>query len=147
MVEHDVSDRRFYSGTWAANHPRFLKIAQYLIQKIGDLSFTYSDGNTLLMSAITSDTTLLAAALNTYSRNLAAGQQVIAGQRYAMGVIVVTGAAAPTLMGALAATAGENSISPQLCSVITGQTDLPASITAGSLTNTQSLIYAVAVGA
>lgn len=134
-----VTALRINSGSTAAGAtPTLVRAGLYSVD---------ASGNLTLMSAITSDTTLLAAALNTYSRNLAANQTVVAGQRYAIGVIVVTAATAPTLVGCLASTAGENSISPQLCSVITGQTDLPASITAGSLSTTQSLIYAVAVGA
>ncbi|GAA4824362.1 right-handed parallel beta-helix repeat-containing protein [Streptomyces ziwulingensis] len=134
-----VTALRINSGSTAAGAtPTLVRAGLYSVDSAGALT---------LMSAITSDTTLLAAALTTYSRTLAAPQQVVAGQRYAIGVMVVTGATAPTLTGCLAATAGENSISPQLCSVITGQSDLPSSLAAGALSTTQSLIYAVAVGA
>lgn len=134
-----VTALRINSGSTAAGAtPTLVRAGLYSVD---------ASGNLTLMSAITSDATLLAAALNTYSRNLAANQTVVAGQRYAIGVIVVTGATAPTLVGCLASTATENAISPQLCGVLTGQTDLPASITAGSIAATQSFIYAVAVGA
>lgn len=134
-----VTALRINSGSTAAGAtPTLVRAGLYSVD---------SSGNLTLMSAITSDTSLLAAALTTYSRNLAANQTVVAGQRYAIGLIVVTAAAAPTVTGCLAATGGENSLSPQLCATITGQTDLPSTITAGSLTQTQSLIYAVAVGA
>lgn len=135
-----VTAIRINSGTTAAG-------ATPTLVRAGLYSVDATTGNLTLMSAITSDTSLLAAALTTYSRNLAANQTVQAGQRYAIGLIVVTGAAAPTAVGVLAATGGENSLSPALCAVLTSQADLPSSVTAGSLTQTQSLIYAVAVGA
>jgi hypothetical protein len=106
-----------------------------------------SSGNLTLLSAITSDTSIFAATQTAYTRNLATSQQVIAGQRYAIGVIVVTGAAAPTMSGALCGIPSENAISPQLCGTLTSQSDLPSSITAGSVSQTMSFIYAVAVGA
>lgn len=134
-----VTALRLNSGTTAAGATPTL--ARYGLYSVD------SSGNLTLMSAITSDTSIFSVALTTYTRSLAASQTVVAGQRYAIGAIVVTTATAPTIMGALAATGNENAISPQLCGTLTGQTDLPSSITAASVAQTQSVFYGVAVGA
>ncbi|MFI9824416.1 right-handed parallel beta-helix repeat-containing protein [Streptomyces sp. NPDC052013] len=134
-----VTALRINSGsTVAGATPSLVRMGLYAVDSAGALT---------LMSATSSDTNLFGVALTSYSRSLAAPQQLIAGQRYAIGVIVVTSAAAPTIVGALTATAAENAVSPQLCASLTGQSDLPASLAAGAVAATQSLIYAVAVGA
>lgn len=104
-------------------------------------------GNLTQMSATTSDTTVFAAAFTSYTRTLAAAQMLVAGQLYAIGVLVVTSAAVPQVTGGNFASGAENLASPSVCAVLTGQTDIPASITAASLTATITGMYAVAVGA
>jgi hypothetical protein len=106
-----------------------------------------STGNLTLMSATVSDTSVFAATFTSYSRNLAAAQTLVAGQLYAIGVLVVTAATVPQVAGGNYASGQENLTAPQFCAVLTSQSDIPASITAGSLTSTVTAVYAVAVGA
>jgi hypothetical protein len=61
--------------------------------------------------------------------------------------MIVTAAATPTAVGLAAAVAGENGLAPMMCSSLSGQSSMPASITAGSVAASQFLLYAVAVGA
>jgi hypothetical protein len=103
-------------------------------------------GNLTLLSATASDTAVFAAALTNYTRNLAASQAVTAGSRYAIGVLVVTAATAPTLTGSSMLTGGETGQAPRLSGAVTGQTDLPASITAGTVADNPATVYGVAVG-
>jgi parallel beta-helix repeat protein len=101
-----------------------------------------SAGNLTLLASTASDTSIFAASQTDYARSLTSSIQVVEGQTYAVGVIVVTAAAAPALIGVLAATPSLNAQTPRLSASLTGQADLPASVTVGSLGATQSLPYA-----
>ncbi len=135
-----VTGIRIPSGsTPAGATPSLVRFALYSVDP--------STGNLTLMSATASDTSLFAATFTSYTRNLAAAQTLVAGQLYAIGVIVVTAAAVPQVAGGNYASGQENLTSPQFCAVLTAQSDIPSSITAGSLTSTVTAVYAVAVGA
>ena len=66
------------------------------------------------------------------------------GQRYAVGLLVVTGATAPTVVSVNtpAAASAELGIAPRLTGVVTGQTDVPASIAAASVADALGPFYA-----
>ena len=125
-------------GTAAGATPTLVKFGLYSVD---------SSGNLTLMSATASDTSIFASAATAYSRNLLASQAVQADQLYAIAAIVVTSAATPTVDGCTVQPTSDTTLSPALCFNLTGQTDLPASITFASLTATGSVVYAVAVGA
>lgn len=134
-----VTALRLNSGTTAAGAtPSLVQFGLYSVD---------SSGNLTLIGSTANDTSIFSVASTTYQRNLTAAQAIKAGQSYAIGVLVVTAATAPTAVGLLAATAGENGIAPTMSASLTSQASLPASITAGSVTASQSLLYAVAVGA
>lgn len=134
-----VTGIRVSSGTTAAGAtPTLVRFGLYTVD---------SSGNLTLLSAITSDTAVFAGVTTSYTRSLAAAQTVQPGQQYAIGVLVVTAAAAPTITGMNMAAGSEAQQVPALANNLTGQTDLPSSITAGSLSATASVPYAVAVGA
>jgi hypothetical protein len=97
-------------------------------------------GNLTLVASTPNDTSLWAAVNTEYQKALSSSYGVTAGTRYALGVLCVTAATAPQLAGntphlAMSAKA------PRLSAQLTGQTDLPSSITAGSLSNLAQRIY------
>lgn len=128
---------RMYSGsTAAAATPTLCRWGLYSIESSGDGT---------LVASIANDTTLFAAANTGYLRSWSSSIDTVAGQRYAWGAIVVSGAATPTYVGTgtnggayttIAATA------PRLAGIITGQTDLPSSFTAGSVATAANYFYA-----
>jgi hypothetical protein len=134
-----VTGIRVSSGSPAAGAtPTLVRFGLYSVD---------SSGNLTLMSAITSDTSLFATVSTSYTRNLAAAQTVQAGQQYAIGVLVVTSFAAPAVTGMNIAAGSEAQQTPVLANNLNAQSDLPSSVTAGSLVATASVVYAVAVGA
>lgn len=134
-----VTAIRIPSGSTAAGAtPTLVRFGLYSVD---------SSGNLTLMSSTASDTSMFAASLTAYTKSLTSSQTVLAGQQYAIGAIVVTSATAPSVTGGNVTCGTENQQTPYVSANLTGQTDLPSSITVGSLSNTASAIYAVAVGA
>lgn len=118
-----------YSGTTAAGAtPTLCRVGVYSVD---------SSGNLTLVASIANDTTLWASTNTAYLRTFSTPWAKTVGQRYAVGVLVVSGATVPTLVG----TSGTSLnmigtallVSPTLSARITAQTDLPASIAVGSL--------------
>jgi hypothetical protein len=130
-----ITQIRLYSGSTAAGAtPTLVRIGVYEVNEVtGDLTLVASTAN---------DTTLFAATNTSYTKALSASWLKEKGKRYAIGVLVVTAAAVPTFTGQNAIPAGEAAMSPRI-TAYTAQTDLPNTITAGSLTNGASRIYYV----
>lgn len=95
-----------------------------------------------LVASTPNDTTLLTGTNAPFSKAWSTPIAIAAGARYAVGFLVVTGATAPTLCGLVSTTGDEPSQSPRQSAALTGQTDLPASFTNGSLGTTGSSPYA-----
>lgn len=93
------------------------------------------------IAATTSDTTLLAANNTAYTKSFSASWDKVAGQRYGIGLLVVTAATAPQMQGHVGGFSPEMSISPRLNGQASGQTDLPSTLAVGSLTNTANRVY------
>jgi hypothetical protein len=104
-----------------------------------------SNGNGTLVAAITNDTTLFAATSTEYIRTLttpASGVfSPVAGQRYANAILVVTAVAAPTIISCVMPSAATAARPPLLTATLTGQADLPASFTSGSLASSTFAPY------
>lgn len=96
-----------------------------------------------LVAATANDTTLFAAANTAYTRSWSTPYQMQPGSRYAVGVLVVTGAAAPTLSAQATVSAAEAALAPRLNSSLTGQSDLPATFTNAAITTLANRLYAV----
>ncbi|CAN7468027.1 glycosyl hydrolase family 28-related protein [Arthrobacter sp. LjRoot78] len=92
------------------------------------------DGSLTLLASTPSDTTMFAAANTTYTRTLTSTFSKVAGVRYAVGVLVVTTAATGTFQGysALSNATSDFALGPQLSAAVSGQTDLPSTVTAGN---------------
>ncbi len=129
-------------GTAAGATPTLCRVGFYTVA---------SDGALALVCAIANDTTLFAATFTEYERSLSTGGGLPAsytfnaGQRYAAGLLVVTGAALPTFYGNVTQLAGMTGRAPKIATLVTGQTDLPTSVAAGSLTNNTVLFHIIGV--
>ena len=102
-------------------------------------------GNLTLVASTANDTALFAAASTTYTKALSSAWSKVAGTRYAVGVLVVTGATAPTIQGQILSIADELAQAPRLCGGRSGQSDLPSSITAGNVDGTTHQCYVAMV--
>jgi hypothetical protein len=94
-------------------------------------------GNLTLAAQCASDTTLFASSFTGYSRALTAPLSKVMDQRYAFALLVVSAAAMPTPNG-FSGTMQLANFAPRLAGLLAGQASLPASIAAGSITNTSS---------
>lgn len=103
--------------------------------------FVAANGDLTLAGAIANDITALAAPSTRYLRSLTSSYGSVAGNWYAFGIMVVTGAALPTLAGiSLNAATAQATAAPRISGQLAGQTDLPASILAGSVAASNALI-------
>lgn len=103
--------------------PTLIRVGLYHKEANGDLT---------RVAATASDLTLLAAGSTAYTKAFAAGYALVEGERYAVGVLVVSGVAVGSLMGISYASGAEAAIAPRTTSQIAGQTDLPTSIPVAS---------------
>lgn len=126
---------RILSGGGAAGAtPTLIRVGLYTVAANGDIALVASTPN---------DTSLLAASNTAYTKSWSTPYAKVAGQRYAVGALVVTGAAAPNYAGMVMANAAESGMSPMLAASVGGQSDLPTSVVAASLTASANRLYAV----
>lgn len=92
--------------------------------------WTANDAGALLalVAATPNDTALLSVANTEYTKAFSGGAAArVRGQRYGFGVLVVTGATAPQLSGAVFGAQGAiMGRAPMACGTLSGLTDLPA---------------------
>lgn len=124
---------RVLSGATAAGAtPTLIRVGLYTVSAVGDLTLVASTPN---------DTALFASPSTAYTKAFSASYAKVAGQRYAVGVLVVTAATAPTLLGSAALSGGEPSVAPVIAGLVTGQSDLPSPVAAGSVLTNGQLHY------
>lgn len=113
-------------GTVAAGAlPTLVRFGIYTVASNGDLTLVASTAN---------NTALFAVASTPGTQALTASYASIAGQRYAVGVLVVSAAAIPSIQGAsLNQGTLQASLPPRITGVVAGQADLPLNILAGSV--------------
>lgn len=125
----------FTGSVAAAATPTLCRMGVYSVAANGDLSLLASTAN---------DTTLFAASTTSYPKALSSSFSKVVGQRYAVALIIVSAGTMPNFQGKqLASTNAINSlvrVAPAIIGRQTGQTDLPSSILAGSLTGYQAQI-------
>lgn len=125
---------RVYSGATAAGAtPTLVRVGLYAVA---------SDGAGTLVAATPNDTALLASTNTGYTKSWSTPYAVVSGQRYAMALLVVSGATVPTMAGSALIPASESAMSPRITGQISGQSDLPASFTDAGLTGSSTRIYA-----
>lgn len=125
---------RVYSGGTAAGAtPTLVRFGLYSVA---------ANGAGTLVASTPNDTTLLAAQATAYTKAWSAPVELVAGQRYAFAHLVVTAAAAPTLVGNVLGDANMAAVTPRLAGLLTAQSDLPASFTNAALSVTAHMAYA-----
>jgi hypothetical protein len=135
--ETQTKVRTYTVGTAAAATPTLVRIGLYEVLSNGDLS---------LVASTASDTALYAATNTAYEKALQAGYALVKGKRYAYGILVVSAAAVPALAATTASVvADELAKTPRLNGVATGLSDLPATVTAGSVGATAQRVYAALI--
>ena len=128
---------RVRSGTTAAGAtPTLCRVGLYLIDGAGDGT---------RVASILNDTSLFNLASTGFTRDWSAPYVMIAGQRYALGILIVTTAATPTLCGYTYATSmdEEGVMTPRLTGRLNTQTDLPVAFADASLATTINRYYGV----
>lgn len=105
----------------------------------------WSGAGTALVASTPNDTTLLAAANTAYTKAFSAAFTTVAGEWYAVGILVVSAAAMPSFLGVTTPASNvpqtEWARAPRLTAVLAGQADLPANLT--GISNTTRRIQAV----
>jgi len=128
---------RVRSGNTAAGAtPTRCEVALFEINAAGDGT---------RVAVIANDTSLFATASTAYTRSWTASYSKVAGQRYALGWLVVTTATPPTYIGSTLGFGADDEFdsSPRYVGRITGQTTMPSSFTAASVTGNNVRPYGV----
>lgn len=124
----------YTAGTAAGATPTFCGYGLYSVDSTTE--------DLTLITSTANDTTLFASTNTAYPKAFQASWSKVAGQRYAIGHLVVTAAAAPVFHGqGLVSTTVVNALflnKPRLCGYLAAQTSFPSSITASGLTSTGS---------
>jgi hypothetical protein len=128
------SSLKFFSGSTAAG-------ATPTTIRIGIYSVDASDNITLIASTA-NDTALLASTTTVYTENLTASVSLTAGGRYAVGLLVITAATAPTLYGHAMGSSTVAGIGPgRRTALVAGQTTLLGSILNTSFSISNAAIW------
>lgn len=124
------------SSIAAGATPTLCRIGLWEVAENGDLTLVASTAN---------NTALWSAPNTKYDTPLVLPVDIIAGRRYALGVLCVTAASAPQIVGWSAVYGNDLFLAPTLTSQVAGggQTDLPASIPFASTAASFSRHYAV----
>lgn len=121
-------------GTAAGATPTLCRVGLYSVAANGDLT---------LVASMANDTTMWASTNTEYEKNLSASYTVVGGQRYAAAALCVTGTTPPNLFGAVPSH-GASAVfarAPRLAAIVNSQTDLPASVSVGSLSNSTTSLW------
>lgn len=122
-----INNVRTMTQSTGAGTPTLCKVGIYSVAAGGDLTLVASTAN---------DTTMWAGTFSGYTRALSSSWSKVAGQRYAFATLFV-GTTGPRLFGVSPALGAEGGTAPRINGSVAGQSDLPASIAAGSVTNSQ----------
>jgi hypothetical protein len=130
-----TTQARVITGSTAAGAtPTLCRLGLYSIDANGDGTLVASTPN---------DTALFAAANTAYTKAWSASYAKVAGQRYALGILVVTAAAVPTLVGVVPQFGSgiELNVSPRTVAFMAGQADLPATFLESGVGNSGNRCY------
>lgn len=133
----NTSGVRLYSaGTAAGATPTIVRVGLWTSNIAGD---------GIAQVAATVNNTGLLAALNTeYNQAWAAPYTMVLGQRYALGLLVVSAAAMPAVPSNATVMIPESAKAPMISALLPGQTNLPATWLAAALTQSTNRPYLVA---
>jgi hypothetical protein len=124
-----ITQVRVYSGGTAATSVTLGRVGVFSVAGNGDLTLIHST---------TSDTALFTATSTAYTKALNSTFNKVIGTRYAVGVLLVCSGSG-SILGSAGNASGELAVSPRMNGLVTGQSDLPSSVAAGSITNTSYL--------
>lgn len=124
-----VSNLSFASGSTVSASLTLARMGLYSVAGNGDLT---------LLAGTTSDTTLGNTANTLYTKSITT-QNLVKGTRYATGIIF-TGTTMPNAKGS-GIVSGMSALAPKLSCQQGSQTDLPASVVAGSQANSGTAIW------
>jgi hypothetical protein len=134
--------RTITGSTAAGATPTVCRMGIYTVDANGDGTLVASTAN---------DTTLFATQNTAYTKSFSGGNlSKVKGQRYAFGIIVVTGAAAPSFAGCTSADVSpggrlEFAMAPRLAGNVASLSDLPSSFTEASLNAAMSMYYGAVI--
>lgn len=111
-------------ATPAAPTPTMIKFGVYSVAANGDLTLIASTPN---------DTSLFTVAFQTVTKAFSVACPFTRGNRYATAILVISAATMPSLWGGSGLSGGEVTQAPRFHGAVTGQTDLPATITSASV--------------
>ena len=121
QATESIASIAYMTGTTAAAAtPSLIRYGLYTVASSGDIA---------LVASTVHDAALLVAQGTVYPKALSSPYTVTAGVRYASGILVVTAATAPTMLGKGTIHSNMAALAPRMASGITGQADLPASVT------------------
>lgn len=119
--------------TAAAATPTLCRIGLFSVAANGDLT---------LIASTVNDTTLFAATSTNYSKAFSAAAGITAGDRLALGILVISGAALPTFAGGGAPGSSETAVGPRSAGQVSGLSDLPSTVANASISANNAHIYA-----
>lgn len=129
----NYSKARAWAGTTAAGAtPSLVRFGLYQVADNWQLTLIASTAN---------DTSLFASTDTAYEKSFSSTVSIVGGQRYALGVLIVTSAAAPSLHGLILPNSTESALDPRETGYVGGQTDLLSSISGVSVTATSANPY------
>jgi hypothetical protein len=131
--ESTTAVRVISGGTAAGATPTLVRIGLYSID---------STGAGTLVASVANDTALFASTATVYTKSWSVAYNKVRGQRYAVGVLVVSSTTTPTLAGKGITSTAEVSLAPRKTGSISGQSDLPSSFTGASVSSSFSRFYA-----
>ncbi len=124
--------RMFSTGTAAGATPTVVRVGLFTVQSDGSLGLVHFTSN---------NTSYLSSTNTKYEIALDGSYALVAGKRYATGVLVVTGAAAPTILGNVLQAQFAKTDGPLIGAVVTGQTNLPDTVAAVDLVASENRPY------
>lgn len=98
-----------------------------------------ANGDLTLIGSTASDTALLTATFTSYTKALAAPVSFTKGNRYAFGMLIVGGTPGNHLGTTISA--AEGGVAPRITGRVTGQTDLPSTVLAASVSTLNACLY------
>jgi hypothetical protein len=104
-----------------------------------------SNGNLTKLSETANDTALLSAQNTDYAKALGASVPLTAGQRYAIGVLVVTAGTVPQVAATNTLGGTSSTLLPYMATTYAASGSFPSSIVFGTLGIHASVIYAAAI--
>lgn len=131
-----ITSIRVVCATAAGATPTLVRFGLYSVD---------ASGNLALIGSTPNDTTLLAAPNTAYTKALSTPAAITKGSRYAIGLIVTTGATPPLLFGSVPVVASETAAAPRTAGFVGSQANLYTPISAAGVTNSTYIPYAVAV--